>query len=68
MNEFVFRSQSYLKTLEATVTEVAPEGGISLDRTIFCAASGGQPNDSGRLIAADGLIVPIVNVIHTDGD
>ncbi len=68
MTEFVFRSDSYLKSLDASVTEVTPEGGIVLDRTIFYAASGGQPNDTGRIVTADGRVVPIVNVIHPEGD
>ena len=68
MTEFVFRTDSYLKSLDATVTEVTPEGGIVVDRTIFYAASGGQPNDTGRIVAADGRVVPIVNVVHPEGD
>ena len=68
MTEYVFRSQSYLKSLNATVTEITPEGGIALDRTIFYAASGGQPNDTGRIVAGDGRIVPIVNAVHPEGD
>jgi len=68
MTDFVFRAQSYLKTLPATVTDLTPDGGIGLDRTIFYAASGGQPNDTGRLVTADGRVVPIVNVVHPEGD
>jgi misacylated tRNA(Ala) deacylase len=68
MTEFVFRTDSYLKSLDATVTGITPEGGIVLDRTIFYASSGGQPNDTGRMLAADGRVVPIANVIHPDGD
>jgi len=68
MTEFVFRDESYLKTLAARVTELGPDGGIGLDRTIFYAASGGQPNDTGRMTTADGRVVPIVNVVHPDGD
>jgi misacylated tRNA(Ala) deacylase len=68
MTEFAFRSDSYLQSLPATVTAVTPEGGIELDRTIFYAASGGQPNDSGRIVTADGRVVPIVNVVHPEGD
>ncbi len=68
MTQFVFRSDSYLKTLPATVTEIGADGGIGLDRTIFYAASGGQPNDTGRIVGADGRAVPIVNVIHPEGD
>lgn len=68
MTEYLFRSQSYLKTLPAIVAATTPEGGIVLDRTIFYAASGGQPNDTGRVVAADGRVVPIVNVVHPEGD
>jgi len=68
MTEFVFRADSYLKSLDATVTEVTPDRGIVVDRTIFYAASGGQPNDTGRIVAADGRVVPIANVIHPEGD
>ena len=68
MTEFVFRADSYLRSLDATVTGIAPEGGIELDRTIFYAASGGQPNDTGRIVRADSSAVSIVNVVHPEGD
>jgi len=68
MTDFVFRTESYLKTLPTVVTDVTPEGGIELDRTILYAVSGGQPNDSGRLRTADGRVVEIANVVHPEGD
>ena len=68
MTEFLFRDDSYLQSTPATVTAVTPEGGIVLDRTVFYAASGGQPGDSGRIIAADGSVVTIATAIHPDGD
>jgi misacylated tRNA(Ala) deacylase len=68
MTEFVFRSDSYQRHLDAVVTDILGDGGIVLDRTILYAASGGQPNDTGRLVAGDGRIVPIVNVLHPEGD
>lgn len=68
MTEFVFRTDSYLRTLDARVEEVTPDGGIVLDRTIFYAASGGQPNDTGRITAADGRMVTVAQVVHPDGD
>jgi misacylated tRNA(Ala) deacylase len=63
MTQFVFREDSYLRSLDATVTEVTPEGGIVLDRTIFYAASGGQPGDTGTLGGAT-----IGATMHPEGD
>ena len=68
MTEFLFRQDSYLQSTPATVMALTPEGGIVLDRTVFYAASGGQPGDSGRIIMADGSIVTIATAIHPDGD
>jgi len=68
MTEFVFRAESYLQSLPATVVDVTPEGGIGLDRTILYAASGGQPGDSGRIDLGDGRSLVIATAIHPDGD
>lgn len=68
MTEFVFRSDSYLKTLEAEVVEVTPEGGVVLDRTIFYATSGGQPGDRGMLRRRDGREIAVETAIHPEGD
>jgi Ser-tRNA(Ala) deacylase AlaX len=46
----LYLEDSYLKELNAEVVDVR-EGAI-LDRTIFYAASGGQPSDSGTMIGA----------------
>jgi misacylated tRNA(Ala) deacylase len=68
VTEFVFRDDSYIRTLPTLVTAVTPEGGIVLDRTIFYATSGGQPGDTGRLERADGSFVDIAATVHPDGD
>jgi misacylated tRNA(Ala) deacylase len=68
MTEFLFRDDSYLQETTARVVAITPEGGIVLDRTIFYAASGGQPGDSGNLVRADGIIIPVATAIHPDGD
>ena len=67
MTEFVFREQSYLRELDARVVEIAPDGGIVLDRTIFYANSGGQPGDTGRIDAEAG-VVGVTNTVHPEGD
>jgi misacylated tRNA(Ala) deacylase len=62
----LFRDDSYLKDCEAKVVAVTPDGGIVLDRTVFYAASGGQPADKGTLIAKSGATFPVANVVFTD--
>jgi misacylated tRNA(Ala) deacylase len=61
----LFRDDSYLRDCEARVV-AADERGIVLDRSIFYATSGGQPNDTGTLTSASGNAVPIANVIFLD--
>jgi misacylated tRNA(Ala) deacylase len=62
----LFREDSYLKDCDATVVAIEPNGGIVLDRTVFYAASGGQPADKGVIVTKSGDRIEIANVVFTD--
>ena len=49
MTEAIFRDDAYADSCEANVVTINDHGGIILDRTVFYAAGGGQPGDSGSL-------------------
>ncbi len=60
MTEQIFRTDAYIRSTDAAVTAVGPDG-IELDRTVFYPMGGGQPGDSGTLRCADGREVAIVD-------
>jgi misacylated tRNA(Ala) deacylase len=62
----MFRDDSYLKECTATVVAVTESGGIVLDRTVFYAASGGQPGDIGTLRTATGDAIRIDAAAYID--
>lgn len=68
MTEFLFRDDAYLRSAEARIVAITPEGGIVLDRTPFYATSGGQPGDSGTLTDNANRLLTLSTAIHPEGD
>jgi misacylated tRNA(Ala) deacylase len=62
----LFREDSYLEQCDATVVGLTEAGGVVLDRTVFYAASGGQPADRGVLTTATGDVVAIASAGYID--
>jgi misacylated tRNA(Ala) deacylase len=62
----LFREDSYLKECSASIVDVTEPGGVVLDRTVFYAASGGQPADRGILRTATGDAIIIENASYLD--
>jgi misacylated tRNA(Ala) deacylase len=62
----LFREDAYLRECSATVIGFKPDGGIILDRTVFYAASGGQPGDHGVLTTKAGDAILISGANFTD--
>jgi misacylated tRNA(Ala) deacylase len=47
--ELLYSTDAYLRTFDARVEEVTPDGGLVLDRTVFYPTGGGQPHDLGSI-------------------
>ena len=62
----LFLEESYTQTAEAIVTAVLPAG-VTLDRALFYARSGGQPGDTGRLTWPGGEAV-VLEAIKGEAD
>lgn len=52
--DLLYATDAYLRTFDARVQEVLPDGGVILDRTAFYPTGGGQPHDLGTLGWSDG--------------
>ena len=67
MTEYLFRNDAYARAHEATVTASGPAG-FELDGTIFYAASGGQPGDTGTFTRPGGAAGRVTDTLHPEGD
>jgi misacylated tRNA(Ala) deacylase len=66
MTEPLFQSEPYLTEAEAVVVAHTEEGGLILDRSLFYAAGGGQPGDSGA-VTWEGGRVPVATTLKGEG-
>ncbi|KYK26774.1 alanyl-tRNA editing protein AlaX [Euryarchaeota archaeon SM23-78] len=62
MTEALFLLDCYLKEFEATVDSVKDDKYVVLDKTAFYPNAGGQPYDTGKMIAEDGTEYSVVYV------
>jgi misacylated tRNA(Ala) deacylase len=47
--ELLYSTDAYVRSFDAAVVGITPEGGLVLDRTAFYPTGGGQPHDLGTL-------------------
>ena len=66
MTELLYRADAYARGCAATVLAVTERGGVVLDKTVFYAASGGQPGDAGSLSWPGGSCVVATAVYEAD--
>lgn len=66
MTELLYQADSYLREFQATVNQRV-EGGVVLDRTAFYPGGGGQPNDTGVLLAG-GAALTVTRVARAQGE
>ncbi len=67
--DLLYQRDAYLREFEATVAAVdAATGAVLLDRTAFYPGGGGQPNDTGEVVAADGGATWRVVAVGKEGD
>ena len=65
--ELLYATDAYLRTFDAHVQEVTPDGGVILDRTALYPTGGGQPHDLGSLTWEGGVVQVRVTEVRKDG-
>ncbi len=60
--QLLYLEDSYLCEFDAVVEGGTPDQGVVLDRTAFYPGGGGQPHDTGELVASDGRRWRVVTV------
>ena len=65
---YKYMDESYMKEFDTIVKSVKDNKYVVLEDTIFYPTSGGQPNDTGKLIREDGEEFPVVYVGKFDGN
>jgi len=66
MTDELFRSDSYMKSCDATVVAVK-EAAVTVDRTIFYPLGGGQPGDTGSMSWSSGSVAIVDTRYGEDG-
>src|ERR1700693_258165 len=66
LTDDLYSRDAYLRSTEATVVQVRPEG-LVLDRTVFYARGGGQPGDTGTLAWGSGEC-RVIDTFKSDGE
>jgi misacylated tRNA(Ala) deacylase len=60
--ELLYATDAYVRSFDAIVEEVTPDGGVMLDRTVFYPTGGGQPHDQGSLTWEGGGRASVIEV------
>jgi misacylated tRNA(Ala) deacylase len=66
LTDDLYSRDAYLRSTEATVVQVRPEG-LVLDRTVFYARGGGQPGDTGTIAWGSGEC-RVIDTFKSDGE
>ncbi len=66
VTEQLYNTDAYLRECQASVSDVT-DAGVILDRTVFYPGGGGQPNDTGVMLTADGSEFGVSNVSGRGG-